>query len=546
MNSYKKLIVLICIILSVSISMQAQDVAVKSFELDETDVTANLQGTTVLDQNGEKCALIKIFTTATGFTFDVGSMGVQKVEQRTGEIWVYVPYGVKRMTLNHSQLGLCEYSFPVAIERARTYRMKLVAGEVHTIVKKAITSQYVMFKMNSQKGSIEINNQLIDIVDGGASVRLPFGSYRYRVQASGYFPEEGTVLVNNPKERHVVTVNLEPAFTNVTIKVDADAEIWVNDVKKGMRTFTGSIPYGTYLMECRQAGHVTSQKEITLTKENAGQTIVLPAPTPIYGSLDINSTPVDADIYIDGKRVGSTPMFIPELIIGQHSIKVSKSQYGDYTENITIKEGETSAVNTSLQKRTVQTSKNKDGKVYDVVEQMPSFPGGMSALMQYLSSHIIYPSEAEKNGIQGRVICNFIVEEDGSITSVHVSRSIDPSLDKEAVRVINNMPIWNPGKQNGSACRVRFTLPINFKLAEDVSYNDTDVNSEGGRSKENKCSECAGTRICSGKNHCQGTGKCAYCQGRGLVGSGRVVCSLCKGTGYCKYCKGTGKCTKCG
>ena len=88
----------------------------------------------------------------------------------------------------------------------------------------------------------------------------------------------------------------------------------------------------------------------------------------------------------------------------------------------------------------------------------------MGALMQYLGSHIKYPTVAEENGIQGRVICTFVVERDGSITDVKVARSVDPSLDKEAVRVVSSMPKWIPGKQNGSAVRVKYTLPVTFKL----------------------------------------------------------------------------------
>lgn len=103
-------------------------------------------------------------------------------------------------------------------------------------------------------------------------------------------------------------------------------------------------------------------------------------------------------------------------------------------------------------------------KVFDVVEQMPDFPGGMSALMQYLSKHIKYPVIAEENGIQGRVIVTFVVEKNGSITDVQVIKSVDPSLDKEAVRVVKSMPHWIPGKQNGSAVRVKYTLPVTFRL----------------------------------------------------------------------------------
>jgi len=108
--------------------------------------------------------------------------------------------------------------------------------------------------------------------------------------------------------------------------------------------------------------------------------------------------------------------------------------------------------------------KEEETKVFDVVEQMPSFPGGPSALMQYLSSNIKYPVVAEENGVQGRVVCTFVVERDGSITDVRVIKSVDPSLDKEAVRVVKGMPKWIPGKQNGSAVRVKYTVPVTFRL----------------------------------------------------------------------------------
>ena len=108
--------------------------------------------------------------------------------------------------------------------------------------------------------------------------------------------------------------------------------------------------------------------------------------------------------------------------------------------------------------------KEEETKVFDVVEQMPSFPGGPSALMQYLNSNIKYPVVAEENGVQGRVVCTFVVEKDGSITDVRVVKSVDPSLDKEAMRVVKGMPKWIPGKQNGSAVRVKYTVPVTFRL----------------------------------------------------------------------------------
>ncbi len=106
----------------------------------------------------------------------------------------------------------------------------------------------------------------------------------------------------------------------------------------------------------------------------------------------------------------------------------------------------------------------EENKVFDVVEQMPSFPGGQGALMQYLSSHVKYPAVAEENGIQGRVTVQFVVEKDGSVTDVRTMKSVDPSLDKEAERVVKSMPKWIPGKQNGSAVRVKYFVPVVFRL----------------------------------------------------------------------------------
>lgn len=108
--------------------------------------------------------------------------------------------------------------------------------------------------------------------------------------------------------------------------------------------------------------------------------------------------------------------------------------------------------------------KEEETKIFDVVEEMPSFPGGQAELMKYLSSNIKYPVVAEENGVQGRVILSFVVERNGSITDIKVVKPVDPSLDKEAVRVVKGMPHWIPGKQNGSSVRVKFTLPVIFRL----------------------------------------------------------------------------------
>jgi TonB family protein len=106
----------------------------------------------------------------------------------------------------------------------------------------------------------------------------------------------------------------------------------------------------------------------------------------------------------------------------------------------------------------------EENKIFDVVEQMPCFPGGSQKLFEYLEQNMRYPMVAEENCIQGRVVVTFVVEKDGSINGVKVVKSVDPSLDKEAARLVKRMPKWCPGKQNGQPVRVNYTIPVTFRL----------------------------------------------------------------------------------
>lgn len=107
---------------------------------------------------------------------------------------------------------------------------------------------------------------------------------------------------------------------------------------------------------------------------------------------------------------------------------------------------------------------NDEDQVFYVVEEMPQFPGGDIALQKYITNAIKYPVIAQENGIQGKVYVSFVVNTDGSVTDAKIARSVDPSLDQEALRVINSLPKWKPGKQRGKPVRVSYTVPINFVL----------------------------------------------------------------------------------
>lgn len=115
-------------------------------------------------------------------------------------------------------------------------------------------------------------------------------------------------------------------------------------------------------------------------------------------------------------------------------------------------------------KQVVTQAESAKEEVFDVVEQMPAYPGGSVELMKFIREHLKYPVVAQENGTQGRVICQFVVGRDGRVSHVTLLRSLDPYCDKEAIRVIMAMPKWIPGKQNGKAVAVKYTVPIVFKL----------------------------------------------------------------------------------
>ena len=185
-------------------------------------------------------------------------------------------------------------------------------------------------------------------------------------------------------------------------------------------------------------------------------------------------------------KVGNTQKGVVTGIDGTFSIDVKKGDVvvaayiGYESDAIVIKEPKSNYV------FVLQKDGTSSEKTFDVVEQMPQFPGGPATMMEFLKENIRYPEEAQKKGLQGRVVVSFIVRKDGSIDNCHVARSVDPLLDAEAVRVIRSMPNWTPGMQDGKAVAVRYNVPVSFRLdavndkPNDVIANqDVDIEVDG-------------------------------------------------------------------
>ena len=161
-------------------------------------------------------------------------------------------------------------------------------------------------------------------------------------------------------------------------------------------------------------------------------------------------------------RIANTNIGAVTDLSGEFAINVQKgdalvADYVGYASDVVVIKDPTA-------KYVIKLQKDNSDRTYDVVDEMPQFPGGVGKLMEYMAMNVRYPKEAEDKCLQGRVITTFVVEKDGSITDVEVLKSIDPALDAEAVRVIKAMPKWTPGKQNGDPIRVKYTVPVTFRL----------------------------------------------------------------------------------
>ena len=333
--------ILVVVMVAAWMGVAAQSLSVTDFKPLPNDLTANMAGTQVKDQNGEVAALIKVVTTQTGFTFEGGMAGIVKTQQRTGEIWVYVPHGIKKITILHQALGvLRDYYFPCAIEAACTYEMTLASGEVRTVVTQDAGASYLVLSVTPKKASVYVDGGMLD-GDGSGDymVALPYGEHQYRVEAGGYMPEAGVVQIG--KEKSVLNISLKSALATLTIATTtAGTEIFVNDKRMGTGSWSGSLGAGTYILEGRLAGYRSQKTSVTLAKQDE-KSVTLPALEAMYGMLNVSYKPVGAEVWVDGKKLGTSPDIFNNVLVGTHKVEIKKDGHVPYSESVTIAEGET-------------------------------------------------------------------------------------------------------------------------------------------------------------------------------------------------------------
>ena len=210
--------------------------------------------------------------------------------------------------------------------------------------------QYVVFELQPTHAMLFIDNEPQATQEGFVTAVLQNGTYNYRVIAKGYHEQSGTFTVSG--ERVVRKVTLKADVAMVTLTTDPNAEIWINNQKQGTGSWSGQLTSGTYIFEARKEGYRTTRLSQVITSAQATQSYKLATPTPIEGSLNITSVPALASVKVDGKVMGDAPL-ATKLLVGRHTIEVSKSGYDTWRKEVTIAEGQTATVAATLTKASV-------------------------------------------------------------------------------------------------------------------------------------------------------------------------------------------------
>ena len=432
-----------------SLMLSAQEgMSVKSFDEMPNDLDARVNFSKI-DQNGKKCALVKIVTTEGDFTFDNGQLGVVAAVHKPelSEWWVYLPEKTRKLKIMHPVYGQLTdgeagfFYFPNALKSATCYRMELTTQrKVVTYEPTKVKTGFLIIKSTPSSAQVYITENGIENFAGNTPIqkKLPYGTYNYRIKKSLYHDEVGVAVVDNTRvdqnivlrqaygalkitstppnatitidgveqtyttpctidklpsgqyninivasryapQQHNVVINdgtttpldviLDARFAQVTINTLPDAKIVINGEQRGVGGFDGELGEGIYDIEVSLAQHrsVTHQIEVVAKQP---QTITL-NPTPIYGSLDVISDPMDAVIKINGKNYGISPTTIENLLIGDYEVVLSKDGCATQSRRVTITENNLSTLEVTLpqgREMTIRSDANGDEVYVDGVK----------------------------------------------------------------------------------------------------------------------------------------------------------------------------------
>ncbi|HWQ40985.1 MAG TPA: SUMF1/EgtB/PvdO family nonheme iron enzyme [Desulfosporosinus sp.] len=332
----RRALYLVLLLITVTISpVYSQQLSVKSFRGLPNDMDAR-QNFCETDQNGELCAIVKVVTPESGFQFEIGSLGITKTEQKTGEIWLYIPHGAKRLSIFHKNLGvLRDYFFPERIDEGVCYELVLVSGRtVTTVVANEIESQWLIITSEPTGADVFINDEPAGVTP--YQNLLPVGKYNYRLQKTLYLNSAGVVELVSGAQKQKINAKLEPNFgtIEVTSFPERGASVLLDGVETGKTTpcTFERLPVGEHTLTVSLEMYVTLTQKVAV-KSGLPQTVNI-VMRPAFAEVAVKSTP-KGDIYINNALKGSGE-WKGRLIPGLYNFEARLDKHISATEQRTV------------------------------------------------------------------------------------------------------------------------------------------------------------------------------------------------------------------
>lgn len=325
-----KILSLFMLLFSLHLVSYAQIDVVSLKKLADSD--ARVGGTVKRDQNGEKCAIIKVSVKGDGYSFEGDANGIVALTKQTGEYWVYVPYGSKRLTIKHNQHGVKRYTYKLPISKATCYELKLVTAEVTTVVRKKASSNFISIISEPDDAEVYIDDELVGSTP--FNKRYKAGSYSLRVEKDLYKPYIEAIQHNADKKIRK-DIKLKENFGSLTVSTGdlEDAEVWIDGKKQDQRTpFTiDRLEVGTYKIKIRKKDYkvATKNAQVKVGAQTASFEL-----KPNFAQVRISS-PENLMIYLDDDPI-SEGAWEGRLSAGIHTIETKDPRYYNELQEITI------------------------------------------------------------------------------------------------------------------------------------------------------------------------------------------------------------------
>ena len=340
----KKIIVAAIMAVMAAFAAEAQEAVVKKFEAVPIDLTA--QKYARADLHGVRCAVVKVQVIAPGVTFQGNVVG--DVVEKPGEYWVYMSKGTRMLKVMSRTFKPLMVDFPEPLASGVTYVLDLDAPQGAGADGGAMEQQgFLVMTVSPSTARVYVDGSERAVRDGRVRLPLRNGKHTFRVEAMGYAPEEGSVTMAGAKVERTVTLrSVMPRLT--VVAADSATEIVINDETCGRGTWSGELPAGDYVVEGRMPSHRPAAVTVTLTEGASPRTLALPALRAITGALSIAYEPDGAAITVDGAPAGTTPNILNNVLVGAHTVVISKDDYEPVTLNATVTEGATTSLEGKL------------------------------------------------------------------------------------------------------------------------------------------------------------------------------------------------------